>query len=127
MQAFTMNRSKMKKEVARVLSQLPEEFNSRLHNVEIVIERRPGKRQLQTIGLDPKSDVLYGLYEGIPLSERSSFDPPLLPDRITIFSEPLARDFPDPIELRHQIRLTVLHEIAHFFGIDEEKIDKLGY
>ena len=97
MQAFTMNRREMKKEVTRVLSQLPEEFNSRLHDVEIVIESRPKKRQLQMIGLDPKRDVLYGLYEGTPLSERSTFDLPLLPDRITIFSEPLARDFPDPV------------------------------
>lgn len=117
----------MKKEVIRVLNQLPDEFNSRLHNVEIVIEKRAGKRQLEAFGLDPKSDALYGVYEGTPLSERSAFDPPLLPDRITIFSEPLRRDFPDPDELRNQIRLTVLHEIAHFFGMDEEEIEKLGY
>jgi len=127
LQTFTMDRKEMKKEVARVLSQLPEEFSSRLHNVAIVIERSPKKGDLQAMGLDPKRDVLYGVYEGTPLSERSALDPPLLPDRITIFSEPLRRDFPDPAELKNQIRLTVLHEIAHYFGMDEEEIEKLGY
>jgi len=50
-----------------------------------------------------------------------------LPDKITIFAEPLARDFPDAAELRNQIRLTVLHEIAHYFGMEEEDIEDLGY
>ncbi len=79
------------------------------------------------MGLNPQRDVLYGLYEGTPLSERSALNPPLLPDKITIFSEPLMRDFPDPAELRNQIRLTLLHEIAHYFGMDEEEIEDLGY
>jgi predicted Zn-dependent protease with MMP-like domain len=122
-----MDRNEMKKEVARVLDELPEMFNCRLQNVEIVVQKKAGRKRLEALGLDPNRDVLYGLYEGIPLSERSVFDPPLLPDRITIFSEPLLRDFPEPVELRNQIRLTVLHEIAHFFGIDEEEIEKLGY
>ncbi|MGH7773161.1 MAG: metallopeptidase family protein [Candidatus Binatia bacterium] len=110
-----------------MLERLPKEFRSRLHNVEIVIEKRPKKSQLKAMGLDPERDVLYGLYEGTPLSERSALYPPLLPDKITIFSDPLTRDFPDPVELRNQIRLTLLHEIAHFFGMDEKKINKLGY
>ena len=59
--------------------------------------------------------------------DRSSLDPPLLPDKITIFAEPLLEDFPDPEELREEIRLTVLHEIAHYFGMDEEEIEDLGY
>jgi len=55
------------------------------------------------------------------------FYPPILPDKITIFAEPLLRDFPDPDGLREQIRTTVLHEIAHYFGMDDDEIDKLGY
>lgn len=110
-----------------MLERLPKEFRSRLENVAIVIERRPKKSQLRAMGLDPRRDVLYGLYEGTPLSERSALHPPLLPDKITIFSEPLLRDFSHPAELRNQIRLTVLHEIAHYFGMDEEEIEKLGY
>ena len=92
-----------------------------------VVEKRPKRSQLKAMGLDPREDTLYGLYEGMPLSERSALDPPLLPDKITIFAEPLLRDFADPAELLKQIRITVLHEIAHYFGIDEEEIEKLGY
>lgn len=77
--------------------------------------------------LDSDDDSVYGLYEGIPLPERSESFPPILPDKITIFSEPLLEDFPDPDELREQIRLTVIHEIAHYFGMDDDQIDKLGY
>lgn len=117
----------MEEEAHRVLEGLPAEFRNRLENVVVVVEKRPKKSHLESLGLDPRSDVLYGLYEGTPLAERSLLDPPLLPDKITIFSEPLLRDFPNPAELRHQIRLTILHEIAHFFGFDEEEIEKLGY
>ena len=110
-----------------MLEQLPEQFRRHLLNVEIVIEKRPKKGQLKAMGLNPERDALYGLYEGTPLPERSALAPPLLPDKITIFSEPLVRDFPDPTELRNQIRLTILHEIAHYFGMDEEEIEDLGY
>lgn len=122
-----MDHKEIKKEAARILERLPKEFRSRLHNVEIVIAKKPKKSQLRAMGLDPRRDVLYGLYEGTPLPERSSLNPPLLPDMITIFSEPLTRDFQDPAQLRKQIRLTVLHEIAHYFGMDEEEIEDLGY
>jgi len=116
-----------KQEVVSVLERLPKEFRRRLRNIEIVVEKRPRRGQLKAMGLDPESDMLYGLYQGTPLSERSAFDPPLLPDKITIFSEPLTRDFPDPVQLRRQIRLTVVHEIAHYFGMDEKEIEDLGY
>lgn len=122
-----LDHKEIKKEAVRLLEQLPEEFRGRLHNVEIVIEKRPKKNQLKGLGLDPQHDVLYGLYEGTPLSERSALYPPILPDKITLFSEPLLRDFPDPAELRRQIRLTLLHEIAHYFGMDEKEIEGLGY
>jgi len=72
-------------------------------------------------------ETLYGIYQGVPLSDRSSLDPPLLPDKITIFAAPLLEDFPDPEDLHEEIRLTVLHEIAHYFGMDEEEIEDLGY
>ena len=125
--SLPMDQNEFKEEAARVLERLPKEFRNRLHNVEIVIEKRPKKGQLKAMGLDPQRSVLYGLYEGTPLSERSALHPPLLPDKITLFSESLTRDFQDPTELRNQIRLTILHEIAHYFGMDEAKIEKLGY
>lgn len=98
-----------------------------MDNIEIVVQKRPTKNQLRTMGVDPHEVTIYGLYEGVPLPERSTIFPPVLPDKITIFSEPLLRDYPDPVELCEQIRLTIIHEIAHYFGMDDDEIDKLGY
>ncbi len=122
-----MDKNEIREEVARVLDKLPRQFRKQLHNVEIVVEERPGEELFLDAGLDPEHDTLYGLYQGIPLPDRSSLYPPILPDKITIFAEPLLEDFPDPDELREQIRVTVLHEIAHYFGFDDDEIDKLGY
>jgi predicted Zn-dependent protease with MMP-like domain len=74
----------------------------------------------------PPERGLYGLYEGVPLTERG-IDAPLEPDRITIFRHTLEQDFRDPAELEREISITVLHELAHYFGIDEERLDDLGY
>jgi len=122
-----LNHNDIRKAVARVIDKLPKEFREQLRNVEIVVEARPSKELLLAEGLDPREDTLYGIYQGVPLPDRSALDPPLLPDKITIFAEPLLEDFPDPDELREEIRLTVLHEIAHYFGMEEEDIEDLGY
>ena len=122
-----VDKDDLRKQVASVLDKLPRQFRKRLLNLEVVIEERPGEELFLEAGLDPEQDTLYGLYQGIPLPDRSSLYSPILPDKITIFSEPLLRDFPDPAELREQIRTTVLHEIAHYFGFDDDEIDKLGY
>lgn len=110
-----------------MLDRLPKQFREQLRNIEIVIEARPSPELLREENLDPRCDTLYGIYQGVPLPERSMFDLPMFPDKITIFSEPLLEDFPDPAELREQIRLTVLHEIAHYFGMDDDEIEDLGY
>jgi predicted Zn-dependent protease with MMP-like domain len=122
-----LNDTELREEAARVLDELPEEFREKLHNIEIVVQKRPSKHQLAEMDLDTHEDVLYGLYEGVPLPDRSALDPPILPDKITLFSEPLLSDFPDPDELREQIRLTLIHEIGHYFGMDDDEIEKLGY
>ena len=122
-----MNYQDIRKEVARVIDKLPRRYREQLRNVEFIVEERPSAELLRAEGLDPRYDTLYGIYQGVPLPERSALDPPLLPDKITIFAEPLLKDFPDPEELREEIRLTVLHEIAHYFGMDEEEIEDLGY
>jgi predicted Zn-dependent protease with MMP-like domain len=117
----------LRKEVTKVIDRMPRRFREQLRNVEFVVEKRPSPELLRAEGLDPRHDTLYGIYQGVPLPDRSHLDPPLLPDKITIFAEPLLEDFPDPDELREEIRLTVLHEIAHYFGMDEDQIDELGY
>ncbi|MGH7793304.1 MAG: metallopeptidase family protein [Candidatus Binatia bacterium] len=122
-----MTHDEISQEVARVLDRLPRRFRNQLRNVEFVVEERPSLELLRAEGLDPRFDTLYGIYQGVPLPDRSSLDLPLLPDKITIFAEPLLRDFSDPEELREEIRTTVLHEIAHYFGMDEEEVEDLGY
>jgi predicted Zn-dependent protease with MMP-like domain len=124
---LAVNHQQIRKEVIAVLDGLPRRFRDGLRNIEIVVEKRPSAELLRAEGLDPRHDTLYGLYQGVPLPQRSQFDPPILPDKITIFAEPLLEDFPEPEELRAEIRLTVLHEIAHYFGMDEDEIDDLGY
>jgi len=122
-----VNHDQIRKEVAQVIDRLPRQFREQLRNVEFVVEERPSPELMRGEGLDPRVDTLYGIYQGVPLPERSSLDPPLLPDKITIFAEALLQDFPDPEELREEIRITVLHEIAHYFGMDEEAVEDLGY
>jgi predicted Zn-dependent protease with MMP-like domain len=122
-----VNHDQIRKEVARVIDRLPRQFREQLRNVEFVVEERPSAELLRSEGLDPRTDTLYGIYQGVPLPDRSSIEPPLLPDKITIFAESLLEDFPDPEDLREEIRITVLHEIAHYFGMDEEAVEDLGY
>jgi predicted Zn-dependent protease with MMP-like domain len=122
-----VDHQEFRKEVARVIDRLPQQFREQLRNVEFVVEARPSMELLRAEDLDPRHDTVYGIYQGIPLPDRSSFDPPILPDKITIFAEPLLEDFPDPEALREEIRLTVLHEVAHYFGMDEKDIEDLGY
>lgn len=110
--------------VVSALDELPAEFATHLQNIEISIAPSPDLAQRQAVGIKPWQ-TLYGLYEGVPLTERTS-GMILLPDRITLFQEPLERDFPHPAELRAQVRRTVLHEIAHFFGISDERLRELG-
>jgi predicted Zn-dependent protease with MMP-like domain len=109
--------------VVEALDTLPPEFARHLENVEVRVERRPTREYRRAAGLKPWH-TLYGLYQGIPLTERSGGDP-LLPDVITIFQEPLERDFRGREELRAQVRRTVLHEIAHFFGISDDRLHEL--
>ena len=92
--------------VQRALDSLPEQFQQALRNVAVVVADE-----------DPEDPGLFGLWEADEF----------MPDKITIFRKPLAAAFPDPAELEREIRITVLHELAHYFGIDEDRLDELGY
>lgn len=118
-----MDRATFEDIVAEALDELPPDIAQRLRNVEIQIAARPDRYQRRAAGIKPWQ-TLYGLYEGVPLTERDGGDP-LLPDVITIFEAPLRRDFPGRDELREQIRRTVLHEIAHYFGISDDRLRDL--
>ena len=110
--------------VERALEGLPPELSELLDNVAIVVDEWPDySTPLVTEDAD---DTLYGLYEGVPLTERGAGYHGMLPDKITIFRGPLERDF-GRAELEEQIRITVVHEIAHHFGIDEVRLEELGW
>jgi predicted Zn-dependent protease with MMP-like domain len=110
----------------QALDDLPELFRQALENVAVVVEDRPPDWLLDELGIPPE-DTLYGFYHGVPLPERSVSLSGNLPDKISIYREPLEEDFPRPTELRRQIRLTLLHEIGHYFGMGEEELERLGY
>ena len=104
--------------IAEALEALPEQYAKALDNVVIRVERAILPRARRRLHLG--NATLYGLYEGVPLTERGSGYDRVLPDRITVYWGPLLRDFPDDDELAEQVKNTLHHEIAHHFGIDEE-------
>jgi predicted Zn-dependent protease with MMP-like domain len=110
--------------VERALEGLPPELSRLLDNVAIVVDDWPDYSTQLVSGVP--EEALYGLYEGVPLTERGSGYYGYLPDRITIFRGPLERDFA-PQDLEEQVRITVVHEIAHYFGFDEERLEELGW
>jgi predicted Zn-dependent protease with MMP-like domain len=111
--------------VRRALRDIPAPFKEHLRQVDIVVKRRPGRDDLAEAGLGPR-ESMYGFYRGIPLTERDSGYNLVAPDVIHIYQEPLEEDFPDERELVDEIRTTVLHEVAHFFGIDDDRLEDLG-
>jgi len=121
-----MDRGEFDRLVTEALDGIPAEFARYLENVVVVIEEEPSPSLLRSVGLDPRRDTLYGLYQGTPLPARPH-DFAGLPDRITIFAGPLLRHCATPDALRHQVRATVVHEIGHFFGMDERHIRRLGF
>lgn len=117
-----MNRDRFRRLVHRALRELPVEARRQLDNVEVTIERRPTGEDLEASGGD---EMLFGLYVGTPLTERIDYHL-TVPDRIVIFQRPLERAF-HPRDIPEQVRITVLHEVAHHFGIDDERLHELGY
>jgi len=119
-------RTAFEKVLRQAIDDLPGMFREALRNVAIVVENRPPDWLLEELGI-PQGETLYGFYHGIPLPERSVLDSGNLPDKISVYRGPLEGDFRDPGELARQIRTTLLHEIGHYFGMDEEDLSRLGY
>ena len=107
--------------VAEALAALPDGVLAMLDNVEVVVEDEPTTEQLAS-----DDDTLFGLYQGVPLVDRDGSYSMVLPDKITIFRGPLEREFRNRVELAQQVRITVVHELAHHIGIDEDRLDELG-
>lgn len=111
--------------VAEALDGLPPDIQKKLENVEVVVERRPSLSQLRRLRLGP-GQTLFGLYEGVPLTNRTSHYGMVLPDKITIFREPIESRCRSDEQVRYVVRRTVLHELAHHFGISDQRLRELG-
>ena len=112
--------------VADALATLPPELLHRLDNVAVTVEEWPTMAQLRESRV-PAGSTLFGLYQGVPLTQRSSHYGMVIPDRITIFRGPLLSAFATREAVAEQVRKTVVHEIAHHFGMNEAQIARLGY
>jgi predicted Zn-dependent protease with MMP-like domain len=122
------------------LDALPESIHELLDRAPVVLEDRPSRRLLEEMGLDPAIDDLCGLHSGVPLTERSVNDSGVLPEVIHLFREGIVDEaggwdededehgtFGGEEAVRREIRITLLHEIGHHFGLDEDDLERLGY
>lgn len=121
-----ISREEFEQLVVDALATLPAEILQRMENVAITVQEWPTRLQLRS-GRVPPGSTLFGLYEGVPLTARTSHYGMVTPDRITIFRGPLLAYCRTPEAIAEQVRKTVVHEIAHHFGMDEEQIRRLGY
>jgi predicted Zn-dependent protease with MMP-like domain len=110
--------------VDRAVGSIPAPYRDALAEVAIVIEDDPTPEQLRENGLEPW-DTMYGLYEGVPRTDYGA-DFAAVPNRISLYRRPLEEDFPDRAELEAEVRMTVLHELAHHLGIDDDRLEELG-
>lgn len=118
-------RARFERLVLRAVAGLPPGFRTRLDNVDVIVERRPTPEHLRLGDVAP-GDTLLGLYVGTPLPSRTGGYNMTLPDRIIIFQEPIERVCANTRELVTQVRTTVVHELAHHFGIDDDRLHELG-
>jgi predicted Zn-dependent protease with MMP-like domain len=121
-----MNREKFEQLVARAVEMLPEDLLDEMENVDIVTADYPTDEQEQILE-DREDETLLGLYEGIPLTERTYSYGFVMPDKITVFKNAIESICESEQEIVDEIRRVVIHEIAHHFGIDDERLDELGW
>jgi predicted Zn-dependent protease with MMP-like domain len=110
--------------VAEALDELPRRFRRRLRNIAVVVESEPSQALLEEMGLWPDRTLL-GLYQGVPLPSRGFSYGNVLPDRITIFQKPIEATCRTSDEIKDAVKETVMHEIGHYFGLDDEQLEEL--
>lgn len=113
-----MQIEEFEKEIEKALKSIPKEFTEKLKNIEIDVEDTAPEKN---------GSILLGLYHGVPLSSRSATFEPLMPDKITLYKKSLEKVSRTPEELHKNIRDTVIHEIAHYFGMEDKDIRKRGF
>jgi predicted Zn-dependent protease with MMP-like domain len=111
--------------VAQALDELPEFFREKLQNIEVVVADWPTMAELQSVGMKP-GQLLLGLYQGIPLTKRTSRYGLVLPDKVTIFQGPIEQICHTQEQVIRQVQRTIKHELAHHFGISDDRLRELG-
>ena len=119
-----MTRSQFLALVDEALATIPDDFQSAMKNIAIVVEDEPSNAQLESVDIEPP-DTLLGLYEGTPLTERQWAHGNVLPDKITLFQNPIEDASEDEDDLVVAIGETLIHEIGHYFGLSEEEIEEI--
>ncbi|MBI4240727.1 MAG: metallopeptidase family protein [Candidatus Rokubacteria bacterium] len=119
-----MTRAEFEALVARALQTLPRRFKRKLKNIAVVVEDWPDAQTLTEMEIEPP-DTLYGLYRGVDLTHRDTSYGNVLPDTITIFQGPIEADCDDPDEMAELVRDVVMHEIGHYFGLDDTTMEAL--
>ncbi len=120
-----MRRRRFRQIVRQALEELPPQFRQALNNLDVEVRWRPTPGERRQAGL-PVGHTLFGLYLGVPLPQRSSGYSMALPDKIVIYQQPHELACPTEAELVQQVRRTILHEIGHYLGIEEERLEELG-
>lgn len=110
----------------QALRDLPAEFLPYVADCGLAVEKRAPRKLLEELGV-PEGEDIYGLYDGVALVDRHADDLPARPPRIILYAEPLMEDCDSQEDLVHEIQTTVLHEAGHFFGLDEERLEELGF
>jgi predicted Zn-dependent protease with MMP-like domain len=124
--AYPMRRSEFDELVRKAIRRVPAEFRAALDNLEIIVEDWPDPELMEDVSGD-RDAVVYGLFSGRALTDRHYDDWGNLPSVIYIYQGPLEEDFPDRRDLVREIEITVVHEIAHYMGIGEERLAEYGY
>lgn len=124
-QLLRVRRYRFERLVRQALDDLPADIQEMLENVAVVVLDEPDAYQRQDLRLR-SGETLYGLYQGIPRTQRDSGYNLVAPDRISIFQGPIERACATPAAMQEQVRITVLHELAHHLGFDEARIAELG-
>ena len=119
-----MTRAEFERLVRDALEEVPKEISARLDNVDVVVEDRPTRNQLVGTRIE-EDQYLLGLYEGIPLTDRYDYTM-VLPDKITLFQRNIEAICSSEEEIIREVRDTVVHEVAHHFGIDDERLEEMG-
>lgn len=119
-----MTRRQFEALVERALRRLPRKFKDKLANIAVVVEGWADDATLAEMGIEPP-DTLYGLYRGVDLTNRDSNYGNVLPDTVTIYQGPIEEDCADEEEMAELVRDTVIHEIGHYFGLDDETMERI--